>query len=94
MIMIIKEENLNGEGHIIVKLISYPVVNDRWGATGVATLFSLHFILFSASLTASQNFIPAHSFILSWLLNLTQMYMLFPQMNEVCVPCSWDDFIS
>ena len=57
-----KEENLNGEGHII---ITYPVVNDRWGATDVATLFSLHFILFSASLTASQNFIPAHSFILS-----------------------------
>ena len=63
--MIIKEENLNGEGHIIVKLITYPVVNDRWGATGVATLFSLHFILFSASLTASQNFNPVHSFIVS-----------------------------
>ena len=28
---------------------TYPVVNDRWGATNVATL-SLNFILFSASL--------------------------------------------
>ena len=42
---------------------TYPVVNDRLGATDIATL-SLHFILFSASLTASQNFNLVHSAIL------------------------------
>ena len=42
---------------------TYPVVNDRWGATDVASL-PLHFILFSASLTASQNCNPVHSAIL------------------------------
>ena len=39
---------------------TYPVVNDRWGATDVASL-PFHFILFSASLTASQNCNPVHS---------------------------------
>ena len=39
---------------------TYPVVNDHWGATDVASL-PLHFILFSASLTASQNCNPVHS---------------------------------
>ena len=42
---------------------TYPIVNDRWGTTDIATL-SLHLILFSASLTALQNFNPVHSEIL------------------------------
>ena len=42
---------------------TYPVVNERWGATDVATV-SLHFILFSASLTVWQNFNPVHSAML------------------------------
>ena len=45
--------------HFYVLHLHLSVVNDRWGATDVATP-SLHFILFSASLTASQNFNPVH----------------------------------
>ena len=55
-----------GKGEYMLRTDStctYPVVNDRWGATDVATL-SLHFILFSASLTAWQNFNPVHSAML------------------------------
>ena len=37
--------------------------SDRWGTMDLATL-SLHLILFSASLTALQNFNPVHSEIL------------------------------
>ena len=61
---------------------TYPVVNDRWGATDVATL-SLHFILFSASLTASQNFNPVHSVIL-----FSQRFPCRPLLLPPCtVPC-------
>ena len=60
----------------------YPVVNDRWGAMDVATL-SLHFILFSASLTASQNFNPVHSAIL-----FSQRFFCRPLLLPPCtVPC-------
>ena len=54
---------------------TYPVVNDLWGATDVATL-SLHFILFSASLTASQNF------------NLVYLAIFFSQRLALSPPSS------
>ena len=54
----------SGEVYLrVLYTCTYAVVNDRWGATDVATL-SLHFILFSASLTAWQNFNPVHSAML------------------------------
>ena len=65
---------------------TYPVVNDLWGATDVATL-SLHFILFSASLTASQNFNPVHSAIL-----FSQSFFCWPLLLPPCtvpVKSSW-----
>ena len=61
---------------------TYPVVNDLWGATDVATL-SLHFILFSAFLTASQNFNPVHSAML-----FSQRFFCRPLLLPSCsVPC-------
>ena len=61
---------------------TYPVVNERWGATDVATL-SLHFILFSASLTAWQNFNPVHSAML-----FSQRFFCRPLLLPPCtVPC-------
>ena len=62
--------------------VTYPVVNDRWGATDVATL-SLHFILFSASLTASQNFNHVHSAMF-----FSQRFFWRPLFAPPCtVPC-------
>ena len=61
---------------------TYPLVNDRWGATDVAAL-SLHFILFSASLTAWQNFNPVHSAML-----FSQRFFCRPLLLPPCtVPC-------
>ena len=61
---------------------AYPVANDRWGATDVATL-SLHFILFSASLTAWQNFNTVHSAML-----FSQRFFCRPLLLPPCtVPC-------
>ena len=71
---------------------TYPVDNDHWGATDVATL-SLHLILFSASLTASQHFNPVHSALL-----FSQLFSCRPLLLPPCpVPCkivlaSPDDF--
>ena len=60
---------------------TYPVVNDLWGATDVATL-SLNFILFSASLTASQNF------NLVYLAISPNAYLCRPLLLPPCtVPC-------
>ena len=54
----------------------------RWGATDVATL-SLHFILFSASLTAWQNFNPVHPAML-----FSQRLFCRPLLLPPCtVPC-------
>ena len=67
---------------VSLTLVIYPVVNDRWGATDVATL-SLHFILFSASLTASQNFNPVHSAMF-----FSQRFFWRPLFLPPCtVPC-------
>ena len=64
---------------------TYPIVNDRWGTTDIATL-SLHLILFSASLTALQNFNPVHSEIL-----FSQLFFCWPLLLPPCtvpsVPC-------
>ena len=64
---------------------TYPIVNDRWGTTDIATL-SLHLILFSASLTAFQNFNPVHSEIL-----FSQLFFCWPLLLPPCtvpsVPC-------
>ena len=61
---------------------TYPVVNDRWGTTDFVTL-SLHFILFSASLTAWQNFNPVHSAML-----FSQRFFCRPLLLPPCtVPC-------
>ena len=74
-----------GKGEYMLRTDStctYPVVNDRWGATDVATL-SLHFILFSASLTAWQNFNPVHSAML-----FSQRFFCRPLLLPPCnVPC-------
>ena len=54
----------------------------RWDATDVAT-FSLHFILFSASLTAWQNFNPVHLAML-----FSQSFFCRPLLLPPCtLPC-------
>ena len=63
---------------------TYPVVNDRWGATDVANI-SLHFVLFSASLTAWQNFNPVHSAMLFSQRFFCRSLLLPPYMYTV--PC-------
>ena len=69
----------SGEVYLrVLYTCTYPVVNDRWGATDVATL-SLHFILFSASLTAWQNFNPVHSAML-----FSQRFICRPLLLPPC----------
>ena len=68
--------------HLHLHLHLSRSLNDRWGATDVATL-SLHFIWFSASLMAWQNFNPVHSAML-----FSQRFFCRPLLLPPCsVPC-------
>ena len=56
--------------------------SDRWGAMDLATI-SIHLILFSDSLRASQNFNPVHSVML-----FSQRFFCRPLLLPTCtVPC-------
>ena len=64
--------------HLHLHLHLSRTLNDRWGATDVATL-SLHFIWFSASLMAWQNFNPVHSAML-----FSQRFFCRPLLPPPC----------
>ena len=79
--------SLNYAYAILSCTCTYPVVNDLWGVTDVATLF-LHFILFSASLTASQNFNLVYLAIF-FLPTLTFVVPFFSVLALFLVKSSW-----